>query len=91
MNSDELQEWLMAIIKGIVSYPESIEIMKKSDEMGVLYTVKVHAEDRGKVIGKQGRVAGAIRDLLRSAGGQNRIRTSMKIDVPDSEFKTEGE
>lgn len=86
MDSDQLQEWLGNIIKGLVSVPDSVEVEKTTDEMGVLYTVRVAPEDRGKVIGKEGSIANAIRTVLRSAGRLIDVRASMKVDVPNSSF-----
>ena len=86
MDSDNLQEWLIALVKGLVSKPESVEVEKTTDEMGVLYTVRVSAEDRGKVIGREGSIANAIRTVLRSAGMMINVRASMKVDVPDRDF-----
>lgn len=87
MNSDKLQLWLVALVQGLVSNPAAVEIDVASDEMGVLFTVRVHEEDRGKVIGKAGSIANAIRTVLRSAGRLVDVRASMKVDVPNSNFE----
>ena len=86
MDSEKLQSWLIALVQGLVSNPESVEVEKKSDEMGVLYTVRVHEDDGGKVIGKGGTIANAIRTVLRSAGYLIDVKASMKVDVPNSNF-----
>ena len=83
MNSSQLKDLLVAILKGLVIYPEAIDVKQSNDEMGVLYLVNVHRDDVGKVIGKQGKIADAIRTILRSAGQGSDIRASMKIDVPE--------
>lgn len=86
MSEDKVKVWLHQVLSGLVSYPDQIEITRSDDEMGVKYTVKVAPEDRGKVIGKQGKVATAIRTVLRSAGFFAGMRASMIIDVPGSNF-----
>jgi len=81
MDTSDLQLWLASVIKGLVPNPEDVNIVETADEQGILFTVTVHSEDRGKVIGKQGKIANAIRVVLRSAGMLNNIRASMKIDA----------
>lgn len=85
-DSDTLQDWLEIVLTGLVSDPKGIEIEKTTDEMGVRYIVKVAKEDRGKVIGKQGAIAQALRTLVRSAGFLADIRATMVIDVPRDDF-----
>ena len=80
--TDKLAAWLRATIQGIVSKPEDVVIETKLDEMGLLFTVKVHEVDRGKVIGKQGTHAQALRVLLHCCGGLNDVRASLKVEVP---------
>ena len=83
---DKVRTWLLQVLSGLVSHPDKIQIVRSDDEMGVKYTVTVHPEDRGKVIGKQGKIAQAIRTILRSAGFFAGMRASMIIDVPGSNF-----
>ncbi len=89
MNSEKLQDWLKTILSGLVSNPDEIEIEKITDEMGVKYTVRVAKEDRGRVIGKRGVIAQAIRTLLRSAGYSGNIRASLVFDMPELKLKVE--
>ena len=85
-NSDELKDWLVGVLEGIVSNPNAIEVEKSSDEMGVLYTVRVSPEDVGVVIGKLGNMAKAIRTILSVAGMKIDVKASMKIDAPGRNF-----
>ncbi len=75
----KLTDWLQTIICGLVSDSEMVNIVTTNDEQGVLFTVSVSKEDTGKIIGRQGSIAEAIRVLLRSAGMGNQVRASMKI------------
>lgn len=82
-----LREWLIAVIGGLVNHTEAILVSYTEDEMGILYSVSVHADDRGKVIGREGQHATALRTLLRCAGMVFDIKASLKIDVPDRDFR----
>ena len=86
---DSLTSYLRGIIAGIVTKPDQIEIERSTDEQGVLFVVKVAPDERGKVIGKKGAIAQAIRTLLRAAGYKEDSRCSMKIDAPGSNYKVE--
>lgn len=89
--SDKLKLWLVEITKGIVENPDNVEIEASEDDRGLYFVVKVHERDRGKVIGKAGAHAQALRTLLRCAGGLNDVRASMKVDVPGSQFNPDRE
>ena len=81
-NSKMLIQWFNLVMQGIVAHPEAIDIRETKDDMGVLFVVKVHKEDRGRVIGSKGKNADALRTILRSAGGNVDVRVALKIDVP---------
>lgn len=89
--NEKLELWLKTVISGMVSNPNSIIIEKIEDDMGLLFNVSVHIEDRGKVIGKEGSIANALRIILRSAGRLEDVRASMKIFVPGSKFEVREE
>lgn len=86
MEYPELQTWIKNVVCGLVSNPTDIELAEQIDEQGVLFTLYVNESDRGKVIGKEGTIANALRTLLRSAGRAYDIRASIKVDVPNSKF-----
>ncbi|PIQ77124.1 RNA-binding protein [Candidatus Peregrinibacteria bacterium CG11_big_fil_rev_8_21_14_0_20_46_8] len=71
------------IVKQLVNDPDNVEITRGIDEMGVLITLKVSKEDMGRVIGKNGQTAKAIRILLRIIGSKNNSRVNLKIVEPD--------
>ena len=70
-------------VKALVDHPESVRINRTVDEMGVLLTLDVHAEDMGKIIGRSGNTAKAIRTLLRVVGMKNEARVNLKINEPE--------
>ncbi len=80
-NSD--QEFLEFLVKAIVDNPNDVKIERKVDEMGVLLTLKVNAQDMGQVVGRQGATAKAIRSLLRIVGIKNNARVNLKIEEPE--------
>lgn len=61
-----MKEVLETLIKSLVDEPEKVTIKEKEDAKFVSYEVKVAKEDMGKVIGKQGKMAKAIRTLMKS-------------------------
>src|SRR6056297_1878149 len=77
------KEYLEFVVKGIVDYPDKVEIDRKVDEMGVLLSLRVHPDDMGQVIGKNGDTARAIRTLVRIIGLKSRARVNLKIEEPD--------
>jgi len=76
-------EFLEYVVKSLVDHPEEIKIERKVDEMGVLLSLKVHPEDMGQVVGKQGSTARAIRTLVRLIGLKNHARVNLKIEEPE--------
>ena len=77
------RDFVEFVVKQIVTKPEDIEITRTIDEMGILITLKVSREDMGKVIGKSGQTAKALRVLLRILGAKNNVRVNLKILEPD--------
>ncbi len=77
------QQFLEQLVKALVDHPESVKITRTVDEMGVLLLLDVHAEDMGKIIGRSGNTAKAIRTLLRVVGMKNEARVNLKINEPE--------
>jgi len=69
-------------IKALVDNVDSVVITRSVDEMGVLLTLTVHPDDMGKIIGKDGTIAKAIRTLLRVVGMKHNARVNLKINEP---------
>lgn len=76
------QEFLEHVVKSLVDYPDDVNIVRTVDEMGVLLTLDVNAQDMGKVIGRAGNTAKAIRTLLRVVGMKNNARVNLKVNEP---------
>lgn len=78
---DDVQ-FLEYVVKALVGHPEDVKIKRTVDEMGVLMNLDVHPDDMGKVIGRSGNTAKAIRILLRVVGMKNNSRINLKINEP---------
>lgn len=62
-----MKELLETIAKSLVDYPEYIEVKEIVKDDAIILELKVAEEDMGKVIGKQGRIAKAIRNVVKAA------------------------
>jgi predicted RNA-binding protein YlqC (UPF0109 family) len=82
------QEFLEYVIKSLVDMPEEVKVTRTVDEMGVLLTLEVGAADMGKIIGRQGNTAKAIRTILRVVGMKNNSRVNLKINEPIGGLKS---
>lgn len=79
----EDQQFLETLVKSLVDHPEAVKTNRTVDEMGVLLTLDVHADDMGKIIGRSGNTAKAIRTLLRVVGMKHDARVNLKINEPE--------
>ncbi|MSR68353.1 KH domain-containing protein [Candidatus Saccharibacteria bacterium] len=79
------QEFLEYIVGSIVDKPEDVKIVRSVDERGVLLELTVNPEDMGKIIGKAGATAKALRTLLRVMGAKYDARFNLKITEPGGE------
>lgn len=89
MHSD--QAFLEYVVKALVDSPNDVVINRTVDEMGVLLTLTVNPSDMGKVIGRQGNTAKAIRTLLRVIGMKTNSRVNLKINEPGGGSHSFGE
>lgn len=77
------QEFIEFVVRSIVDIPDKVKTERTIDERGVLITLYVDPSDMGKVIGREGRTAKAIRTLLKVLGAKNQARVTMKIVEPE--------
>jgi len=82
------QAFLEQVVKSLLDHPDDITITRTIDEMGVLLTLTVHPDDMGKVIGRSGATAKAIRTLLRVVGMKNDARVNLKINEPEGGMRS---
>lgn len=74
--------FLDTVIKSLVDNPDAVVIRRSVDEMGVLLELTVSPDDMGKIIGKDGNIAKALRTLLRVVGMKHNARVNLKINEP---------
>lgn len=73
------QQFIEYIVKSLVGNPDAVTIERTIDEKGVLLELTVDPQDLGRVIGKRGAGAQALRTLLRALGTKNDARYNLKI------------
>jgi predicted RNA-binding protein YlqC (UPF0109 family) len=76
MNMKELIEYMA---KALVDDPDSVRVEEIEGTSATIYELSVASEDMGRVIGKQGRVANAMRVLLRAAAARQGRRVTLEI------------
>ena len=74
-----MKEILETIVLNIVENKNNVEVLEKIEETAIVYEVKVEKEDMGKIIGKQGKVAQAIRTLIESIGAKEKKKIVVKF------------
>ena len=76
-----MEELLVSIVKGLVEKPDEVKVTSSVEEDGLtVFHVNVSADDMGRVIGKQGRLAQAIRPVMRAAAIRQDVKVKVEID-----------
>lgn len=77
-----MKELLLTIAKGLVEEPDAVEVSadEPNEEGTVVYHIHVAEGDMGRIIGKQGRIAKAIRTVARSAAIRKNEKVMVEID-----------
>ena len=68
-----------AIAKSLVSKPEEVHVVEEKDDNGTIIKLQVAKDDMGKIIGKHGRIAKAIRIVVKAAAMKQNERVSVEI------------
>jgi predicted RNA-binding protein YlqC (UPF0109 family) len=79
MSDAELKELVEFITRWLVDDPAQVQVTEVSAENLVMYELRVAPSDVGRVIGRKGRTANALRTVLRAAAGRQRKRVSLEI------------
>ncbi|MDG0812405.1 hypothetical protein SAMN05216312_11478 [Cohnella sp. OV330] len=74
-----MEQLIRVIAQALVDHPEDVRIQVKEDARGLVYELTVHPGDVGKVIGKQGRIAKALRTVVSSAAVKTHKRVIVDI------------
>ncbi len=77
-----MKELLETVAKGLVESPDAVEVTvdEPNEEGVVVYHLHVGPDDMGRVIGKQGRIAKAIRTVMRAAAVRKDVKVQVDID-----------
>ena len=77
-----MEKLLVSIVSGLVENPEAVTVTvdQPNQEGVIVYHLKVAENDMGRVIGKQGRIAKAIRTVMRAAANRNEQKIAVEID-----------
>ncbi|MBA3369487.1 MAG: RNA-binding protein [Geodermatophilaceae bacterium] len=75
-----LEEALEHLVRGIVDHPDDVQVDLVTNRRGRTLEVRVNPEDLGKVIGRAGRTAKALRQVMTSVGGRG-----LRVDVVDTD------
>jgi uncharacterized protein len=76
-----LESALSHLVKGIVDHPDDVRVASSTSARGEVLEVRVHPEDLGRVIGRAGRTAKALRTLVTALADGKRVR----VDVVDTD------
>ncbi len=74
-----MKELVEYIAKSIVNDPDKVVVTEETNEQGITLKLQVADEDKGRVIGKQGRIAEAMRTLIRVKAAKNGTRATLEI------------
>ena len=75
-----MHELVTMLVKGLVDQPEQVTVKTIEGERSIIFEVRVAGDDLGKVIGKGGRIANALRTIVRAAGTKERKSIWMDIN-----------
>lgn len=78
-SSTDIASLVSSLVLPLVDNADEVEITSSENEGTVLVEIRVHEEDAGKVIGRQGRVIKAIRTLSRAAGSRNGFAVEVEL------------
>ncbi len=74
-----MRELIEYIAKSIVNSPDDVVVTEEENEQGIILKLQVADDDKGRVIGKQGRIAEAMRTLVRVKAAKAGTRVTLEI------------
>lgn len=74
-----LREFLEASIRALVEDQQAVQIQEERNGSMLRYTIQVAESDRGRVIGKQGRIVNALRTVAQAVGAKHRVRVQVIV------------
>lgn len=89
MSAQNDTEFLEFIIKSLVENPDAVKVSRRVDDMGVFIELIVDPVDMGKIIGRNGHTAQAIRTVMKAFGKKHQANISIQIKEPEGGVKKE--
>lgn len=74
-----MQELISFMVQGLVEHPGDVKITEVAGDKAIVYEVRVATEDRGKLIGKQGRTIRSVRSLVGAAASRRGKRVAVEV------------
>lgn len=74
-----MKELIMTMAQALVDRPDAVTVTEKEEEDAIVYMLDVAQEDKGKIIGKQGKIASAIRSIVKAASANSEKKVVVKI------------
>ena len=74
-----MQAFLEYVVKGLVNHPEAVTVTPVAKDALTIYELRLHPDDVGKVIGRQGMTINALRSLLLAGSAKKSLRCSLEI------------
>ena len=75
----EIKQLVETMVRSIVDDVQNVKITEEQSEKGVLYEITVAKDDVGKLIGKGGRVASALRTVAKASGAKHQVRVLINV------------
>lgn len=88
---DEFTDYAAAILLPLLAHPENFSCVRFNEDQDVLLIIDVHKDDMGRIIGREGNTAKAIRTLVRAFGKQRNAHISLKINEPPKPHESDSD
>ncbi|MFC1284884.1 KH domain-containing protein [Bacillus paralicheniformis] len=79
MSDLHLEELIVSLVKPLVDHPDDVQVFREGNPERTMFRLSVNREDTGKIIGKKGRTARAIRSVVFAAGAQSSKKVQLEI------------
>ncbi|WP_229105325.1 KH domain-containing protein [Bacillus paralicheniformis] len=79
MSDLHLEELIVSLVKPLVNHPDDVQVFREENPERTMFRLSVNREDTGKIIGKKGRTARAIRSVVFAAGAQSSKKVQLEI------------
>jgi len=77
---DSVQDVLQKVVEAIVDYPNDVKVLHNVNDSLIVFSVKCNKSDRGKVIGKEGRMAISLRNIVNSLSAKWKMKALLEIE-----------